>query len=114
MNEWLKNFQSSYGALANNPRPTGPKSSWMKGAAEKVASKSKMANLPANYKSTEAAAFKAADAAKGGMKNVNKAANQLNKYGDYIDAADTISQMASSDDDDESKTSSDAKEHAVA
>ena len=40
-------------------------------------------------------------AAKGGMKNVNKAANQLNKYGDYIDAADTISQMASSDDDDE-------------
>ena len=68
MNEWLKNFQSSYGALANNPRPTGPKSSWMTGAAGKVASKSKMANLPANYKSTEAAAFKAADAAKGGMK----------------------------------------------
>ena len=51
MNEWLKNFQSSYGALANNPTP-----------------KPKMANLPANYKSTEAAAFKAADAAKGGMK----------------------------------------------
>ena len=45
MNEWLKKFQSSYGALANNTKP-------------------KIANLPANYKSTEAAAFKAADAAK--------------------------------------------------
>tara|TARA_B100000287_G_scaffold144366_1_gene136256 strand:- start:1386 stop:1640 length:255 start_codon:yes stop_codon:yes gene_type:complete len=37
MNEWLKNFQSSYGALANNPspRPTGPKSSWMTGVKGK-------------------------------------------------------------------------------
>ena len=78
MNDWLKNFQSSYGALANNssPRPTGPKSSWMTGAAGKVASKSKMANLPANYKSTEAAAFKAADAAKGGMKIGDWSADQ--------------------------------------
>ena len=59
MNEWLKNFQSSYGALANNPTP-----------------KPKMANLPANYKSTEAAAFKAADAAKGGMKIGDWSADQ--------------------------------------
>ncbi len=33
MYDWLNKFQSAYGALANkaSPRPTGAKSSWMKG-----------------------------------------------------------------------------------
>ena len=55
MNEWLKNFQSSYGALANNPspRPTGPKSSWMTGVK--------------GTKGAPASAVKSA-APKGGMK----------------------------------------------
>ena len=61
--DWLDNLQKlggqAYGAAKNKPP-----------------SKPKIANLPADYKSTEAAAFKAADAAKGGMKIGDWSADQ--------------------------------------